>query len=188
MRVPTKLSSVVLVSALFACIPWPLSADTVVSVGSASLLNDVFNIPVNVSDVSDLFAFQFDLSYDPAVLELLSISEGPFLPAAGSTIFVPGTIDNTAGTATVTADTLTGAISGATGSGELAIFSFKNLAQGNSALGLSNVALLDSSLDDIAFTTTDGQFISTIPEPRPLPLLVMLLAAALAAGKYRIRA
>ncbi len=80
-----------------------------------------------MTDVSDLYAFQFDLAFDPTILELQSISEGTFLPGAGSTNFFPGTIDNTGGTATATADSLVGAIPGASGSGTLATGSgFRN--------------------------------------------------------------
>lgn len=142
-----------------------------------------------MSNVSDLFSFQFDLSFDPTILELQSISEGSFLPGAGSTFFLPGTIDNTAGTATFTADSLVGAIPGASGDGTLAIFSFEALAAGTSPLTLSNVVLQDSNLADIAFNATNGQVISAVPEPRLLPVLgVMLACTLLAARIFRTRA
>jgi Cohesin domain len=188
-----KLPYVVLVSALAMCIPSSLFADAVagISPGSANVVvGQTFDIPVSVSQVSDLFSFQFDLSYDPIILELQSISEGSFLPTAGSTFFLPGTIDNTAGTATFTADSLVGAISGASGDGALAIFSFEALTAGTSALTLSNVVLIDSLQNEIPFGTTDGQVIvsSAVPEPRLLPVLgAMLASVLLVAGKFRKR-
>ena len=194
MRIRDQLSSFVLVSALAMCVPASLFADAVVTVsaGSASVsAGQTFDVPVSVSQVSDLFAFQFDLSFDPTILELQSISEGSFVPSAGATFFLPGTIDNTAGTATFTADSLVGAVPGASGNGELAAFSFKALAAGTSALTLSNVALLDSALNDIRSSTNDGQVLvsAVVPEPTLLPVLgVMLASALLVAGKLRKRA
>ena len=75
----------------------------------APTLNATVGTPVSVSiamsNVIDLFAWQFDLSFNPGVLQLTSIQEGPLLASGGSTVFIPGTIDNTAGTATFTIDT-----------------------------------------------------------------------------------
>jgi general secretion pathway protein D len=162
----------------------PLLADTVVSAGSATVSSgQTFTVPVSISGVSDLFAFQFDLAFDPTILQLQSISEGSFLSSAGSTIFSPGTIDNTAGTATTTADTLTGLGPGASGSGTLADFTFQAIATGTSALTLSGVILLDSNLDDIPFTTSNGSVTvgnAVVPEPGGLGWIgALALAAAL---------
>ena len=161
-----------------------LNADPVLSAGSATVsTGDVFTVPVSITGASDVFAFQFDVAFDATVLQLQSISEGSFLGTAGSTIFVPGTIDNTAGTATATADTLTGTGPGASGSGTLADFTFQAIATGTSALTLSGVILLDSSFNDIPFTTSDGTVtVSTaaVPEPAGLAWIgALALAAAL---------
>ena len=75
---------------------------------------------------------------------------------AGNTFFIPGTIDNVGGTATFTADTLLGPGPGAAGNGTLATFSFEAVAAESSAVGLSNIVLLDSNLNGIAFTSTEG--------------------------------
>src|SRR5438552_3229417 len=58
----------------------------------------------------DVYAFQFDLAYNPSVIQLADVVEGPFLPMGGTTFFLPGTIDNTAGTVTSVADTLVGPV------------------------------------------------------------------------------
>jgi general secretion pathway protein D len=170
------------VAAASVMLATPLIAGTVVSAGSATVsTGDIFTVPVSIADVSDLFAFQFDLTFDPAILQLQSISEGTFLPLAGSTIFVPGTIDNTAGTATITADTLTGSGPGASGGAELADFMFQAIAPGTSAITLSNVILLDSSLGDIPFTTSDGAVTvgtAVVPEPVGLAWVGALAIAA----------
>jgi general secretion pathway protein D len=139
------------------CNPALLVADAIVTAGSGTFgAGNTFAVPVSVSGVSDLYAYQFDLSYDPSALQLLSINEGQLLQSAGSTFFIPGTIDNTAGTATSIADSRVGMIPGASGDGDLAIFDFKALSIGTSTLTLSNMILLDSSLNPIAFITANG--------------------------------
>lgn len=124
-------------------------------------------VPVNIIGASDVYAFQFDLSFDASILTLLSISEGSFLPSAGSTIFVPGVIDNIAGTASGTADTLVGPIRGVSGSGELADFTFEAIRTGTATLAVSDVILLDSFLRPTAGTVTLNAF--PAPEPSGLP-------------------
>ncbi len=57
-----------------------------------------FYLDVNVADVTDLYAFQFDLGFDPTILSAVAVAEGPFLSSGGSTFFLPGIIDNAAGT------------------------------------------------------------------------------------------
>lgn len=145
-----------------------LTAQAVISAGSTDVLFDqIFTLPVSIADVSDLYAFQFDLSFDPTILQLLSISEGSFLPAAGSTIFIPGTIDNIGGTATGNADTLVGDIPGASGGGDLVDFTFEAINTGTSSVSLSNGILLDSGFNFIPFTTVDGSVTVAFPTPEP---------------------
>jgi hypothetical protein len=187
--------SLLLLLPALAMLPCSLLADAVVTAGSANVtIGEIFNVPVDISQVSDLYAFQFDLSYDPTILELLNVSEGSFLASAGTTFFIQPTVDNTSGTATATADSLIGAIPGADGNGDLAIFSFEAIAAGTSTIGLSNVTLLDSSLNPIPFTTTDGQVVSvstvsTVPEPNCVPIVGLLIAlAGLLSRKFAQRA
>ena len=131
-----------------------------------------FDLFVNIGSVADLFAFQFDISFNRTVLSAVSVTEGPFFSSGGTTFFIPGTIDNTAGAISFTSDSLIGALAGVTGSGTLAKLTFSALAQGNSPIGLSNVALLDSGLNDIPFNTAGGGVNPTrVPEP-PSALLV----------------
>ena len=113
MRQSRIVSVVVVLAAALLFVPL-LTAQAVISPGSTDVfVNQVFTLPVDIAGVSDLYAFQFDLAFDPTILQLLSVFEGGFLPSAGSTIFIPGAIDNIGGTATATADTLVGDIPGA---------------------------------------------------------------------------
>jgi Cohesin domain len=117
----------------------------------------VVTVDVSVSNVSDLYGYQFDLTFNPAILSAVSSSEGSFLPSSGNaTFFVPGSIDNVGGTVSSTLDTLTSAVSGVSGSGELAVFTFDAIGTGTSTIGIQNETLLDSTLSVIADTVTSG--------------------------------
>ena len=179
------VSVLVVLAAALLFVPL-LTAQAVISAGSTDVLVDtVFTLPVNIADVSDLYAFQFDLAFDPTILQLLSISEGTFLPAAGSTIFIPGTIDNIGGNATSNADTLVGDIPGATGSGDLVDFTFLAINLGSSSVSLSNGILLDSSFNEIPFTTVDGT-VNSVPEPAGLSWIGCLaITGMLLAKRWR---
>jgi hypothetical protein len=175
---------------------WSLRAD-ILSAGSSSVtVGATFVVPVAIAGTSDLYAFQFDATYDPTILQLLSINEGPFLATAGNTFFIPGTIDNVSGDATFTADTLLGPGPGAAGSGTLATLDFQAIASGTSALSLANVILLDSNLNNLAFTTSDGSITvsapvtGTVPEPNSITLLAGVLGclAVVRFRKYKRRA
>jgi len=137
-------------------------ATATISIQSSPLLaspSQPITLNVTVSGIADLYAFQFDIVVDPGVLSASSVTEGPFLAGAGTTLFIPGTIDNIAGTITSTADTLIGAVAGASGSGTLATTFFTVLdtaPSGASPVTLSNVILLDSNLNDIAATSEQG--------------------------------
>ncbi|HMJ61583.1 MAG TPA: cohesin domain-containing protein [Bryobacteraceae bacterium] len=140
---------------------------------------------IEISGVTDLYAFQFDLSFLPQVLAATTITEGGFLPAAGSTFFVHGAINNTIGTISSTADTVLGSIGGVSGSGVLANVGFSPAGQGVSPLALLNVQLLDSRLSPIVFTATDGRISQITPEPGSFALFFFgLFALTLAVRRY----
>jgi cohesin domain-containing protein len=131
-----------------------------------------FTVEVDVTGVADLYGYQFDLAFNPNVLQAVSSSEGTFLPSAGSTYFVPGTNDNVNGNVSATADTLISAVPGANGSGSLAFFIFQAIGTGSSALSIGNTQLLDSNLNPIASEATSGSITVTAV---PLPAAVWLL-------------
>jgi general secretion pathway protein D len=165
-----------------------LTAQAVISPGSIVdvSVDQVFTLPVDIAGVSDLYAFQFDLAFDPTILQLLSVSEGSFLPSAGSTIFIPGAIDNMGGTATATADTLVGDIPGASGDGDLVDFTFLAINVGASSVSLSNEFLLDSNFNFIPFTTVDGSVTVFTPEPPGLSWIgFFAVAGMLLARRWR---
>ena len=116
----------------------------------------VVTVNVDIASVSNLYGYQFDLTYNPSILQAVSSSEGSFLSKGGSTFFIPGTNDNVGGTVAATADTLLTAVNGVSGSGGLAVFTFDAIGKGTSTLGIQAETLLDSSLNVIADTITSG--------------------------------
>ena len=189
MRQSRIVSVVVVLAAALLFVPL-LTGQAVISPGSTDVfVNQVFTLPVDIAGVSDLYAFQFDLAFDPTILQLLSVSEGSFLPGAGSTIFIPGAIDNVGGTATATADTLVGDIPDASGDGDLLDFTFQAIDTGASSVSLSNEFLLDSSFNFIPFTTVDGSVtVAATPTPEPPGLSwigCFAVAAMLLARRWR---
>src|ERR1017187_3751935 len=187
----SRIVSVVAVLAAALLFVPLLTAQAVISAGSTDVLVDqIFNLPVSIADASDVYAFQFDLAFDPTILQLLSISEGSFLPSAGSTFFIPGAIDNIGGNAISNADTLVGDIPGASGDGDLVDFTFQAISPGASPLALSNGILLDSGFNFIPFTTMDGSVTvsSATPEPAGLSWIGCLAVTGMLLAKRGRRA
>ncbi|MGH9631139.1 MAG: cohesin domain-containing protein [Bryobacteraceae bacterium] len=136
------------------------------------LPGDIVSLDVRASDLGDLFAFEFDVGFSPAILSALSITEGAFLSGAGSTLFVPGSIENATGRISLTTGTLIGPGPGAIGSGVLATLQFRALSSGSGAIQLSNVLLLNSAVEDIDAEVQAGR-VAVVPEPCSFALLVL---------------
>jgi hypothetical protein len=122
-----------------------------------------FDIDISVSDVADLYAFQFSVAYNPDVLSPVTVLPGDLL----GTSFFPGTLDETTGLISFISDTLTGPGPGVTGSGSLATLRFLASANGSSALPVSDVILLDSVAGEIPVTVANGA-VNVVPEPSSL--------------------
>ncbi len=147
---------------------------SVIPVSSTVAVNNTVTLDVNITGVTDLYGFGFDLSFDPAIVSASSITEGAFLPMGGSTFFLAGTIDNAGGAITGNGDVLLSAVPGVNGDGTLAVLTLQGLATGTSAINLSNVILLDSSLNSINASLENASLTvasNAVPEPSSLNLL-----------------
>lgn len=128
-------------------------------------------LDVRIENITDLFAWQFSLAFNPAVLQVTSVTEGSFLSGSGAgTLFGGGTVDNSAGTISFAYDTLIGQVPGVSGFGVLARVNANVLAGGSSPLSFSNTIFLDSALADITVTVTNGVLLA-VPEPAAFWLL-----------------
>ena len=99
---------------------------------------DTFIFDVRADSVSNLAGWQFDLDFDPAILEAKGVREGDFLKSdGGTTFFQSGRIDNSAGKIT---GLIAGRISegGASGRGSLLQVEFKAISEGETELALEN--------------------------------------------------
>lgn len=133
------------------------SQSTVVSVFPSSIVANVgqsFSINVTISDVLDLYGWEFRLSWNPALIDAFNAAEGPFLKRSGETFFSYN-INATAGRMVVDC-TLLGMISGASGSGTLSTITFNVKGTGECPLDLYNIILLDSLEQLISCQAIDG--------------------------------
>lgn len=129
--------------------------------------NSNFSVDISIESIIDLYAFQFDFDFTPNLLTVNNILPGSFLSNGAD--FLAGFIDNNAGKISFIGDTLTGPISGKTGSGVLAIIEFTSVSPGIANLFVENTIFLDSNLQDINGISTgigSVQIVSTkVPEP-----------------------
>ena len=58
-------------------------------------IGDTFTLDIRADNVSGLAGWQFDIAFDPTILEAIDVSEGDFLETdGGATFFQSGSIDN----------------------------------------------------------------------------------------------
>jgi|KBSMisStandDraft_5_1062788.scaffolds.fasta_scaffold20302_4 Cohesin domain/PEP-CTERM motif len=178
---------------LIALAAAPVFATPIISVSPpASVVNvgNTVSVDIVINGAVDLYAFQFDIGFDPSILSATSIVEGALLPGGGSTIYLPGTISNASGTISFTADTLETAITGVTGSGTLAKVTFQAIGAGSSPVNVLNVTLLDSTLSGIADTEQAGTIravgsSAAVPEPTTLALVLTGVVGLARRGRRR---
>lgn len=140
-------------------------------------VGDTFTIAISFTDAVDLTSWQFDLAFDPTIVQATSVTEGPFMSSFGATLFSPGVIDNTTGLISLVTDSYVDLPPNPSGSGVLANIGFQALAPGVSPLTFSNVFL---NLSDQDFTIADGQITVTDIAPVPEPATLVLLTSGLA--------
>ncbi|UCH32426.1 MAG: hypothetical protein JSV05_03340 [Candidatus Bathyarchaeota archaeon] len=116
-----------------------------------------FIVNITISNVSDLYGWEFRLAWNSSLLEATSVFEGAFLKAGGETFFPSPIVNNTAGHMLVDC-TLIGSIPGVSGSGVLAIITFFVENSGECLLDLHGTILINSSEYSIAHIAVDGYF------------------------------
>ncbi len=106
---------------------------------------DTFTLDIEAENIYDLAGWQFDIAFDPAVLEAIGVSEGNFLKSGGGTTFFRrGVIDNTTGKITkLSAAQLSG--NGVSGSGSLLSVTLRAKTDGQTQLKLENFQLAAST-------------------------------------------
>ncbi len=136
---------------------------------------------VDITNATDLFAWQVNISWNPAILNYSKVTEyGSFLRATTSPNGTSGWINrdplanvtiapfnNTLGYAAI-AETILGDYSGITGDGRLVTVEFEVVGYGETNLTISvsgtlATTLLDSAGGSVTFDTADGYFRNTLP-------------------------
>ena len=98
---------------------------------------DTFTLDIRAEDVFDMAGWQFDIAFDPSILEAIDVSEGDFLKMGSTTLFQSGTIDNVNGKITgLSAIRLS--TRGVSGTGTLLQVAFKAKSGGETELALQN--------------------------------------------------
>jgi hypothetical protein len=131
-------------------------------------LRTVFTANVSISDVFNLYAYEFKLYYNSTVLNGTSVAEGPFLEENGQTPFFyvvafTDHYNSTYGVVWVDS-TLEGNVLGINGNGVLATIEFSATNPGNSIpLSLRDVKLSDPNSNPIPYVSFDGT-VTVLPE------------------------
>ena len=101
-------------------------------------IGDTFTLDVRAENIFDLAGWQFDIAFNPAILEAIDVAEGDFLKTdGGATFFQSGNIDNTAGKITELKSALL-SDHGVSGSGSLLEVRFKAKSDGETEVALGN--------------------------------------------------
>ncbi len=133
---------------------------TLISVNPASV-QDVqgsnFTVNIDALNVTDLYAFDVKLRYDPSLLQVLDIVEGPFLAGGGNTSVFKNETDNIHGSLWFVV-TLLSTPQGVSGDGILFSVHFLMSSQnsGGSSLTLQDVLLSDPDGNLISCRTANG--------------------------------
>jgi hypothetical protein len=112
-------------------------------------IGETIQVNITVENVHDLFGFDImNVTFNPAVLELIDVQEGSFMQSEGQTMFIwshsaPGLPDSSLSKGILN-EVLCAYMTSATisGSGVLATLNFKVLSVGNSPIMLNYTALV----------------------------------------------
>jgi hypothetical protein len=143
-------------------------------------LNQEFTLDVNITDVTDLAAYQFQVQFDGTVLEATACTDGGLFGAAG--FFFPCVLNASPGLTTFVGAFVDPGVT-APGTNLIVVLGFRAIGAGTSAVSLMfdaglNDGLFDSSfIDPIAFDTEAASVTvnaqpTAVPEPGTLFLLL----------------
>jgi hypothetical protein len=171
----TKLLWALLLSVFLVVSVWTLNRkvsgtpDTMIALEPSVFAvepNRTFNVNVTIADVVGLRAWEFRVSFDPSVLQAVSVTEGSFLMEAAQAAEADTVFDNrlnNTGGIVIAWDTILplNAGDGATGSGTLATVTFNVTSEGKGVLHLYEtklIKLVDMTQMAIEHSTKDGLF------------------------------
>lgn len=119
-----------------------------------------FTVNINISDVIDLYGWEFKLSWNATILDAMQVLEGSFLKNGGNTYFT-SKINNTLGYMIVDC-TLLSNVPGVSGSGVLASTIFYVETFGECPLDLYDTILVNSTEQSIEHTAVDSYYYTSV--------------------------
>ena len=99
---------------------------------SSNPIGMTFNVTMHIDNAIGVWGWNANVQWNPAILNLVKITNGGFLNASGSDIFVPGFIDNYAGTVQSGISDVLLSYTSVSGNGDLAILTFNVTSYGTS--------------------------------------------------------
>lgn len=112
-----------------------------------------FTVGVNLGEVTNLYGASINLSYDPALLEFVRVTEGGFLKQDGKSTSFMHAVNAAEGRVTVGMTRL-GGVGGVSGAGGLFSAEFKAKGEGTAAIGFQDGTLKDPALATITSATS----------------------------------
>lgn len=126
----------------------PSSSPTIINV-SPEAQNTNVSVKIKISNVNNLYGFQFDIEYDSNILHFEKIEEGSFLNQNGTQTTHPIAPKVSAGLLKNIANTRIGPVGGVNGEGVLYTIIFNALNTDTSDIKISNPKFLNSELKEI---------------------------------------
>jgi len=117
-------------------------------------VNQAFEIDINISGVSDLYGWEFKLSWNPSLLEAINVTENSFLRNGGET-YIVSKVNNIEGYILVGC-TLLRKIAGVNGNGTIATVELRVRNTGSCTLDLCGTKLVSSLKKLEAHSDIDG--------------------------------
>lgn len=189
-----KLKSMFFVVGVLLLAVFPAAADIVLSIDPMTTtvgVGDTFSVDIWIEGAVDLYAFDLDIAYDPAILDFDSFSSGGFLASEGDAVFaIPPLVNESLGQIDSYVETLFGALDGVDGSGPLLTLNFVAKAAGVSPIEILGTSLLLDSLSPLALTyIADSGMVTveTVSAPEPASLLMLTALAGGIVGLKRRR-
>jgi len=116
-----------------------------------------FTVNISIVEAGDLYSYDVKLGYNTTILDVASITEGPFLKGFGTTTINKMQDDPVVGTVWI-AISLNPPAPPANGGGTLASITFRVAGKGESNFHLFDTVLKDMSNNNLVHYTSDGYF------------------------------
>ena len=158
---------------------WAAPTLSIITTPGSSQVGSVVDLDVTISDVADLYGYNFTVNFDASLFRAIGVSEGAFLGTAGATDFGYLGINNATGNVSYIYDFLLGPVAGASGSGSLARIQLEAIGIGRGAFSVSDLVLVDSTGADLAVIVNAGAQ-AEVPEPASYALFGIGLFGAAA--------